>query len=142
MKKHILLLLLVASVCLPACRKETVDPDDTGCPALPQTSTLPRDDAWMTGITVSGTCLSLGVQYSGGCEEHELELIWDGNLDQSLPPQAVLLLHHDSKGDMCESIVSGTVQHDLGRLLAATNSEVLIRVLDPSGNSQSVTYNP
>jgi hypothetical protein len=53
--------------------------------------------------------LFLDVSWSGGCKEHSWELIFNGMIAKSLPPQATLYLKHNANGDMCKKLMLDTL---------------------------------
>ncbi len=57
------------------------------------------------------------VRYSGGCEDHQFSVYWDGVATKSLPPQMVVNVYHDDRGDTCEAYLSDTVRFDAQELL-------------------------
>lgn len=62
---------------------------------------------------VTDDILNIDVSYSGGCEEHDFNLIWDGSFLKSSPAQAEVYLSHDAKGDSCEAEISKSLSFDL-----------------------------
>lgn len=65
---------------------------------------------------IEGDSLRLVVSYSGGCEEHEFELLTDKAYTKSAPPSLRLFLFHDAKGDACRSVVTDSLSYDLSPL--------------------------
>ena len=63
--------------------------------------------------TLRTDTLALRVQYSGGCEEHEFELVAEDSFMESSPVQAGVRLFHDGNGDMCEALPTETIRFDL-----------------------------
>ena len=59
------------------------------------------------------------VQYGGGCEEHEFDLVWDPAI--ILVPEneigfdeAQLIITHDDNDDLCEAALTDTLEIELG----------------------------
>ncbi len=80
------------------------------------------------------------VQYSGGCEEHEFELVWDPVItlvteDQIGLDQAQLIITHNGNGDLCEAALTDTLSVNLSDIAATTDTDHLsIRVMNGSGD--------
>lgn len=90
-------------------------------------------------VEITGDILSIHVSYSGGCEEHDLKLYFNGMYMKSLPPKVTLMLYHDNKGDKCRSIVEKTLKFDIKgvREKGKTTGEVMVKV---SGLENVVSY--
>ncbi|MFZ5554947.1 MAG: hypothetical protein ACOZCO_17685 [Bacteroidota bacterium] len=98
------------------------------------------DDAWsqpedmmevtITKAEISGDILTIDVSYSGGCEEHEFKLYFNGMYMKSLPPKITLVLYHNHKGDACRSIVDKKLKFDLTpvREKGKTTGEIMVKV--------------
>lgn len=61
--------------------------------------------------------ITLVVRYSGGCEDHRFSVYWDGTATFSIPPQMVVDVYHDDRGDTCEAYPTDTVRFDAEELL-------------------------
>jgi hypothetical protein len=90
------------------------------------------DDPWKIATdpidvkraVIVGDALTLDVQYSGGCAEHDFALCYD-NIRSSRgvdPIQAVLTLTHQANGDVCEALLSKTLTFDLTPIADAYKS--------------------
>lgn len=64
-------------------------------------------------MEIDGDILTLAISFSGGCDEHEFELICNGAYAKSYPPQLTLFLRHDDKDDRCRSIVDKKLNFNL-----------------------------
>src|SRR5687767_4876565 len=51
------------------------------------------DPFLLLNAEISGNCLVVEVEYSGGCGGDTWTLAWNGNLMKSLPPKANIYLH-------------------------------------------------
>jgi hypothetical protein len=78
--------------------------------------------------SIEGNILTIEVSYSGGCNEHEFQLYFDGNYMKSLPPKANFILTHDNKGDACRSIVNKTLKFDISKAQYAGQKEMMVMV--------------
>jgi|GEM_PF-1401623 len=63
-------------------------------------------------VGLNGNCLEVEFQYGGGCAEHEIQLVWNGALAESFPPQAWLKVIHDNQ-DPCDALLTKTYSYDL-----------------------------
>ncbi|HEX2900224.1 MAG TPA: hypothetical protein VHS96_10955, partial [Bacteroidia bacterium] len=78
--------------------------------------------------------------YSGGCKEHVIELFWDGNWAETVPPVAKLHISHDAKGDECKMMVSGEKSFDLKTLRYQGLNEVKLDVFSSGAKISQVSY--
>ncbi len=64
-----------------------------------------------------GDSLKVDVAYSGGCAEHNFNVIWDGTILASSPCQINLIIAHDAQNDNCEAYIRETLIIDLNQLV-------------------------
>ena len=65
-----------------------------------------KNDAFeVKAVSLDGDILTVLVEYSGGCEDHEFNLKFNGAIMKSLPPQANLFLEHKANGDSCRALI-------------------------------------
>ena len=76
----------------------------------------PSDLIQITGVTISGNIMSIDVNYSGGCEEHNFQLIGSENIAKSLPPIRSIKLVHNANGDACRKLEERTLVFDISDL--------------------------
>ncbi len=74
---------------------------------------LKKDALEVNNISFTNNLLYFETKYSGGCNEHTIELFARKENTQSSPPQIVLTLSHDARGDNCKAIISRKVVFDL-----------------------------
>jgi len=70
----------------------------------------------ITNTYIQGDTLEITLQYSGGCEEHEFNLIGTGeflDLMQAEPVQTSILLSHNANNDLCEAFITEILFFDL-----------------------------
>lgn len=60
--------------------------------------------------------IALDVEYSGGCNEHSFDLIFNGVWMKSMPAKGTLYLAHNDNGDMCEALVEKTLYFNITEL--------------------------
>jgi hypothetical protein len=77
--------------------------------------------------------LTVVVQYSGGCEEHDFNAYFSGGWGKSLPPQAAISLEHlNPIKDNCRSMVKDTLKLNLKPLQYSGSNEVVVKwTVDP-----------
>lgn len=82
----------------------------------------PQDGFAISNVEIVGNCISITVNYSGGCEDHEFSLgvVWPECGTPPVPPP-VLFLCHNANNDMCEAYLTETLTFDLS-LLQQTDS--------------------
>lgn len=76
----------------------------------------PSDLIQITGVTISGNIMSIDVNYSGGCGEHNFQLIGSENIAKSLPPIRSVKLVHIANGDACRKLEVRTLVFDISDL--------------------------
>ena len=113
-------------------------------------ATLPGDPLALLELRHSGSVLEFDVEYGGGCEAHELELVAVGGWMESFPVQVRLVLTHDDRDDPCDALVRNTARFGLRPLEDAYGAaypgepvgERTLRIhLDwPGGSGPSVTH--
>ena len=79
--------------------------------------TAGSDPFELESVSQDGTIVTAVVRYSGGCEDHRFSVHWDGATTKSLPPQMVVNVYHDDRGDTCEAYPTDTVRFDAQELL-------------------------
>jgi hypothetical protein len=72
-----------------------------------------NDPFFLRGARIEGDLLLIDVQYAGGCENHSFTLEWPEIIIAIYPPQFGVLLYHDSNDDMCEALISETLEFQL-----------------------------
>lgn len=70
-------------------------------------------------VVVSGIYLDAAVEYSGGCEAHGVDLIFDGSWRESFPVQTTAWLTHFDPGDLCDARPHEVRRFDLSRFFEA-----------------------
>ncbi len=94
-------------------------------------------DFSITAVSVEGNVMSIDVEYSGGCQEHEFKLLGMKAIQKSMPPKRGVFLYHNSNGDNCRSIVEEKLKFDIS-VLAYEGGEIILN-LDTWANPISYT---
>jgi hypothetical protein len=68
---------------------------------------------------IEGDMLQLTVSYSGGCAEHQFNLVAWNYFLESNPVQAHVLLAHNGNDDACDAIIARDLRFDLSPLKEA-----------------------
>ncbi len=76
----------------------------------------PQDPLTLRESSLDGPILSLEVEYGGGCEPHDHDLVAWGGWLESFPVQVNVLLTHDAHADPCDALLRRTLPFDLTRL--------------------------
>jgi hypothetical protein len=71
------------------------------------------DDFSIRKVTREKGKLTIDVSYSGGCQEHDFEVVWDGVVNLSNPRIVNLMLKQNSHDDTCEALVEDKIEIDL-----------------------------
>lgn len=89
-------------------------------PLIVDFDTRPEDwpaQPWvLKGYTVDRPVLALDIEYGGGCEEHEFDLVVWGGWLESFPVQVSVLLAHEDHGDACDALLTSELRFDLTAL--------------------------
>lgn len=66
-------------------------------------------------VSLDGEILTVIVQYSGGCKDHEFNLISNQRYMKSMPPQLPLYLEHEANDDNCRALIIQTLKFDVSK---------------------------
>ena len=128
---------------LECADRRPVDRDLTLNPCEPVE--LPNDPYAIRSAELEGDTLFVGVEYSGGCSEHDF-VACPSDFREAVPLQMVLNLSHDSQGDTCEAIRSEVIAIDIAHIrrqhlaqYGEANGRVSVTVQGPEGE-QTVLY--
>lgn len=79
-------------------------------------------------IALDNDILSVFVNYSGGCQKHKFELLFNGMYAKSLPPQTTLYLNHISNDDLCKKLIFQEVRFNIASILNEKYTEIYVTV--------------
>lgn len=145
--KTFLILLIVSLSLLTACSEQMVMPPNH-CPKYKelyylQSDSLKNDPVNVTAAKIEGDCLRLTLEYSGGCAEHEvnLVLIVPECGTPPLPPPA-FLISHDANGDVCEAWITKEYSFDISGLReeGKSKTDFVLTARNADGEVKSTTY--
>jgi hypothetical protein len=105
----------------------------------------PHDPLTIVGAAIAGDALLLDVEYGGGCEDHLIDICWDGVFAESFPVQAWVDVVHESNDDPCDAVVMEQREIDLTAMKTAWQEgyqqEHGTIVLHVAGWGTSLDYN-
>ena len=85
------------------------------------------DPLGITNVVVEKNLMRVSVKYSGGCKEHEFELMGNKMISKSIPAQRSIKLFHRADNDDCREIIEETLVFDISAFAVGT-SEVKLRL--------------
>lgn len=98
---------------------------DTSMQYVPVDSSayVEESDVGITNVQLFEKCLSIDFSYTGGCETHDFDLVWNERFysfspdpiseDEPAPLKAVLWFVHGNKNDRCDALLNETILFDL-----------------------------
>lgn len=136
-------------------RVRSIDPRE--CYPLVIINDMPPDSLlldpyWLEDLSIDGNVLTIGLTYSGGCNDHDYQLYMSpAAFMESYPVQANLYLWHNAYDDACDAIIFEDVQFDItpiaqlyGSHYPGSEGIVILNVLGYVGSDstefQSITY--
>lgn len=145
--KQFLILLLVSYSLLTACTEEVIKPQ-SGCPKYKELGylnqdSLKNDPIHVQAVKIEGDCLFLTLQYSGGCREHEVDLVLmlPECATPPLPPPD-FRISHDAHGDLCEAWITKEYSFDISgiREKGKSKTDFILNARNAAGEMISMTY--
>jgi len=143
MKKYPLLLLSLSFLCGCSSNftKSVVVPPEAGIDiVVDPTENLQRfgDRLSIGYIEVLGDYLAVDVSYSGGCEEHNIDLVTNGKFTATYPPEIELAIKHNANQDYCRSIVDEKLYFNLEPIRYNGTTRIVMRL---NNNNRIYEYN-
>lgn len=82
----------------------------------------------ITEVTVVDNVMKIGVSYSGGCKDHDFDLVGSENIAKSLPAQRGITLVHKMNDDTCRELITETLEFNIEELAykKETGSEIIL----------------
>jgi hypothetical protein len=160
--KHRILFAVAACLgaCLSGCVSQESSPTALTAPAAedpPDVVIDPGagfhtllDDTRIRKFAVEGNLLTMDLEFSGGCREHEFEAITNGGFLESLPPQLRVFVRHDANEDPCDALVRERVAFDLtpiAELIKESLADdlagpIILLLVEASDRETAVEYDP
>lgn len=96
------------------------------------------DPVFIKHVEQNGDYIIFSISYSGGCQEHEFDLISTGKFTPTYPPEVEIFLKHDNKGDGCRKIIDTKLYFDLHPLKNDATTQVLLVI---KNTNKTLEYN-
>ena len=116
---------LILVLILSSCDEDTVEPVQLGDASsidvvldVHRFNTFKNnrnsDPFEIRGISREGDLIKLTVQYGGGCEPHDFQILWNQKYDELENDEfgfnmTDLIIHHNANGDLCEAALTDTL---------------------------------
>jgi len=147
MKPLLIALSVCFILCLNACTEQVVLPD-SDCQKYKELGYLNQDslktDPFVVqAVKIEGDCLRLTLQYSGGCKEHEVNLVLMIPECGTPPlPPPTFEISHDANGDSCEAWITKEYSFDISgiREEGKSKTDFVLNVRNSAGEMISTTY--
>jgi hypothetical protein len=81
----------------------------------------------ITNAIINDSILTLKVNYSGGCKDHEFQLIGSKMIQKSLPPIRNIMLAHNSKSDDCREFIEQELKFNISDF-KYPNSDIILNL--------------
>lgn len=98
---------------------------------------MPDDEYFLKSVEISGDCLSITIQYGGGCGNVEAELVGSEAIEKSYPPQREIRLSFKDE-DTCEALVNKKFTFNLTPARYIGGKSIILKI---KNRSEPVTYN-
>lgn len=106
---------------------------------------LKTDPTTLKKAEIKADCLTLTLQYGGGCKEHQVDLALIPNECGTPPvPSPVFEIRHDAKADGCKALIEKEYSFNISgiRQNGKNKIDIIIRFPNSSGNwtNSNLTY--
>ncbi len=102
---------------------------------------LANDPIYIHEAFIDGNCLQIKLSYSGGCQEHTIDLAqihpWCGT--PPLPPPT-FEIRHNANNDLCEAYFTKEFRFDISSLIAAGEIEFVLMAKLTNGELYNKTF--
>jgi len=103
--------------------------------------TADSDPLTIKSASIDGNIITIDVEFSGGCEEHWVDLVGSFAVMKSLPPKRSIKLMHTANGDACRKVINETLVFDISALASSqTPGSVITLILDGFKGELTYTY--
>lgn len=94
----------------------------------------------VNGVVLKGNILQLSIAYTGGCAQHEFELVGSEIISKSLPPiRSIKLIHTTIEEEACKREMFDTLYFDLSYLAYQKINGSVIK-LNLEGFKEQIIY--
>ena len=147
MKQAFLYLFLISCFFQSACKDQVVENQAT-CRKYVELNysnynSLRTDQVSLISATVDGDCLMLTLQYSGGCEDHQIDLALIQPECGTLPlPPPTFEIRHNANNDVCKALVTKKYSFDVSgiRESGKSKTDFVLNTRNASGIMSTNTY--
>jgi len=87
---------------------------------------LARDPVFIHDAFVDGNCLQIKLSYSGGCQEHTIDLARMHPWTASSTTIPTFEIRHNANGDLCEALFTKELRFDLTPLILEGKKEFVL----------------
>ena len=77
--------------------------------------------------TIHDSTLTISVSYSGGCKNHDFQLIGSKMIQKSLPPIRGIMLIHHSNNDDCRELIERDLKFNISNL-KYPNGDIVLKL--------------
>lgn len=146
---YFLMMLLVA---FSACTKQVADDKNSSrvtltndasvyaAVAADRSSTI-SDPFDLKSVTLKDDSVEVTVAYSGGCKQHSFDVIWNGAVAKTNPPEISLFIKHHANDDACETYVTEKLTFSLTNLTGSISyPDATFNVMNGGNSVDSVAY--
>ena len=77
--------------------------------------------------TIHDSTLTISVSYSGGCKNHDFQLIGSKIIQKSLPPIRGIMLIHHSNNDDCRELIERDLKFNISNL-KYPNGDIVLKL--------------
>lgn len=119
--------LCTLSLILFSCTDEQIIVAESNCPEI---IVLNYDEEWINDTYIINNVslsesqeLELNISHSGGCQEHEYELIQNPQFCGTLPIYIFIKLSHNSNGDICEAWITKDLCFDISSIYSENGTD-------------------
>jgi hypothetical protein len=145
--KLLLILLIASSFIFTACSEQVIVPESS-CPKYKELGyleqgSLKNDPINVLAVKIEGDCLHLTLQYTGGCKEHEVDLVLMLPECATPPlPTSTFEIRHNANGDSCEALITKEYSFDLSgiRETGKSKTDFILNTRNTGGVLTSTTY--
>tara|TARA_B110000879_G_C10777084_1_gene357543 strand:+ start:82 stop:528 length:447 start_codon:yes stop_codon:yes gene_type:complete len=119
--------LCTLSLILFSCTDEQIIVAESNCPEI---IVLNYDEEWINDTYIINNVslsesqeLELNISHSGGCQEHEYELIQNPQFCGTPPIYISIKLSHNSNGDICEAWITKDLCFDISSIYSENGTD-------------------
>ena len=125
--KSILCSFMLSVLLIIACSDDDIIQTNSICPEiifLSNSEEFDNDYYTINSVSLSESQeLEVNISYSGGCEDHFIELFQDPLFCGTPPVYISIKLSHNANGDMCEALITEDLCFDISSIYAGYGTD-------------------